>query len=317
MKKIFLFFIVFLINLFSNYVWFGFDFEKYKDTQVYVVDEVWVLNSDEINSLDEKIKNIKQKTTAEWFVLIINSLDWQEVASVGHDLFSKLWVWKSDVDNWFVILISINDRTWNITTWYWLESTLPDLLVNRIWTKNFAAFRNWKYYDWIFWTLSDINGILENNPEIISSYKTKEDTFGWPYWMRLPFWNYVSNWIAYLLYFLYSFQFLIAIIVWFLIRIFVTKPKMWVQLKLNLIFVLSSFIILFFITFLFEITKVAAILSVFTFIVFVIFVYAEPREWWWYWSGGWWFGWWWGWGSRWWWGFGWWRSWGWGSSWRW
>lgn len=169
MKKIFLFFILFFTSFLTS---FSFDLKSIQPTSSYVVDKVWVLNQEEKNLLENKIKEIQTKYTSEILLLIISTTDWQDISQLWTEIWQEVWVWKSDKDNWIVILTAIDDRAWNISTWYWVEWVLPDLLVNRIWEKNFSLFKEQKYFEWFSGAINDIDLVLSWDESIISSLKS-------------------------------------------------------------------------------------------------------------------------------------------------
>lgn len=175
MKKILLFLFLFFYSLSFGISNSQFDINSLNGKNSYVVDQVWILNSEQIDNLNQKIEDIRNKTTAEIFVAIIKSTQWQDISKLWVDIWQTLWVGKADKDNGLVILIAIDDKQWNISTWYWLEGILPDIRTKSIWEINFPNnFKIWDYYSWISSALSDIRWFLLLDQSIISKYNNTQ-----------------------------------------------------------------------------------------------------------------------------------------------
>jgi uncharacterized protein len=178
MKKIiFLFIVTILFLSFNKTFWFNIDNLPKKHT--YVFDQAGIFNENEEKQLYNKLKNIDDSTTAEIFLISINSLENQDISQLWVKIWEHLWVWKKDVDNGLVILIAPNDRQWNISTGYWLEWILPDIRTKHIWERYFPQyFRENKYYQWISLSLDDINWFLVSDESIISKYNSQTKNTG-------------------------------------------------------------------------------------------------------------------------------------------
>ncbi len=166
MKNIFKIIVLFLIFWVFNTFWF--DIKSLWTINSYVIDQAWVLNKEDKNLLENQIASLNQKYTTEVLVVLLKTLSGENISSVWTQIWQEIWVWKDDKDNWVVVLIAIDDREWNISTWYWVEWVLPDILTNKLWEKNFVLFREWKYFDGISWLLTDFWKAFEWDPSIIS-----------------------------------------------------------------------------------------------------------------------------------------------------
>lgn len=166
MKNIFKIIILFLIFWAFNTFWF--DIKSLWKIDSYVIDQAQVLSKEDKNLLENQISNLNQKYTTEVLVILLKTLSGEDISSVWTKIWQEIWVWKKDKDNWVVVLIAIDDREWNISTWYWVEWVLPDILTKRLWEKNFVLFREWKYFDGITWLLEDFWKAFEWDPSIIS-----------------------------------------------------------------------------------------------------------------------------------------------------
>lgn len=254
-----------------------------------VIDKAWILNQEEKENIETKIQEIRDKYTTEILLVIISSTEGEEISSVWTEIWQKIWVWKADKDNWVVILIAIDDRAWNISTWYWVEWVLPDLLANRIWEKNFVLFKKERYYDWIAWTLNDFEKAFEWDSSIISLQKE------WPSWSDLA----DVFWII---------EMVFATIISALLFKPIIKDK---KYKKFFLYLLIAYLITLPITYFF-IKEFFGTIILNTFIWFIwTIIWIAWKIWKWKYNNTWWWWKWWGWGWFWWfgwWSFGWWWS---------
>lgn len=167
MKKIIKILLFVLLSLTFTSV-FSFDIATLWKIDSSFIDKVGILKTEEITSIETKIQELRTKYTTEILLVIIKTTDWEDISTIWTEIWQKVWVWKADKDNWVVILIAIDDRAWNISTGYWVEWVLPDLLTNRIGEKNFVLFKESRYFDWIMWTLIDFWKAFSWDPSIIS-----------------------------------------------------------------------------------------------------------------------------------------------------
>lgn len=101
-----------IISLFA--FWFSIDIPSY---EWYINDKIWLLNQQEKTDLENLAKDIESKTSAEISVLLLDTVDWDDINLLANEIWNKRWVWKKDTDNWIIILIAVNDRQWSIQVW--------------------------------------------------------------------------------------------------------------------------------------------------------------------------------------------------------
>lgn len=277
--------IVFLFLLSFSFV-SAFDINSILNIKENIVDQTNTLNEYQKNEINNKIENIRKKYTVEILLLIIPTTDWEDISKLATEIWQKVWVWKKDKDNWIVILISLHDRTWNISTWYWVEWVLPDLLVNKIWQKNFLLFKEKKYFEWISWTLDDIDKYLTWDKSVISSQN----------YILVNSLDNNKN--------IFIFEFIIVLLIsWVYLKFLVREKKYKKAFKILFISYLVTIPIIYLLVW-----------FIWIFINFFIWL-----AWWtiwifwknwtkWFWGNSWWWGGWW---------FGWWNFWWWWSSWKW
>lgn len=270
----------------------AFDISTLWNINSYVIDKVWVLSTDDKNEIEAKIEDLRKKYTTEILTIIISTTDWENISSLATEIWQKIWVGKKDKDNWVIILIAINDRAWNIATWYWVEWVLPDLLTKKIWEKNFISFREAQYKKWILWALNDFDKAFSWDKDIVSSIQRENLKINSNK-------NEAKNndlWIIVLFSFITS--------------LFIGKPLLRRRkIKYFIIFTILSYLLVLFVEHIF-LSKISSLLEISFFWLFWYIGWIFWKKWW-----GWTF-WWknsWAWSSW----FWWWRFWWWGSSWKW
>lgn len=155
-----------IISLFG--FWFSIDIPNH---EWYINDKIWLLSQQEKTDLENLAKDIESKTSAEISVLLLDTVDWNDINLLANEIWNKRWVWKKDTDNWIIILIAVNDRQWSIQVWYWLEWTIPDLIAKRIWEEKMTPnFQKWQYYVWLKETLQDISMYIQKDPYLMWTY---------------------------------------------------------------------------------------------------------------------------------------------------
>lgn len=267
----------------------AFDIDSILWEKSSVIDKTNTLNETEISQIKTKIDEIRKKYTAEILVVLIKSTNGYDISELWVKIWQKVWVWKKDTDNWIVILIAKEDKKWNISTWYWMEWVLPDLLANKIWQKNFSIFKENKFFDWIYWALNDIDKYISWDKSIISKQTSNNDDLNFIYIIEFIFITIFSS--------------------FYLRKLVKNKKHKEAFLKLFISYLIFLPIIIFIIWIWWIFINIFVWL-----LAWVIWIFWKPwnnsdNNWWFGWGGfGWWDSWWWfGWGGFWW---------GW-SSWKW
>ena len=99
----------------------------------YVVDLAGIINDDVENRLNGYLQELEQKTTAQVFVLTINSLEGEAIdeftVATAHD---KWKLGQKGKDNGGLLVVSLEDKKYWFSTGYGLEGFLPDSLAGSI-----------------------------------------------------------------------------------------------------------------------------------------------------------------------------------------
>jgi uncharacterized protein len=98
----------------------------------HVNDYADMLNQNEENQLERKLRAYRDSTSNVIAVAIIESLEGNSREEVASELFNNWRMWEGDRYNGVLILIAEQDRELKIEVGYGLEGAIPDAMANRI-----------------------------------------------------------------------------------------------------------------------------------------------------------------------------------------
>ena len=98
----------------------------------FVTDIAGVLSAEEERSLEIDLQNYRGETSNEIAILIVNTLDGEDINTVAVDVGRQWGVGSKENDNGLLLLIAIEDRELYIATGYGLEGAMPDLAAKQI-----------------------------------------------------------------------------------------------------------------------------------------------------------------------------------------
>ena len=98
----------------------------------WVHDEAGVLSSGTVAQLESLLKAERDSTSNQIAVLVINSLDGDEISSYANRVFREWKLGQEKTDNGVLFVIAITDRKVRIEVGYGLEGNLTDLISSRI-----------------------------------------------------------------------------------------------------------------------------------------------------------------------------------------
>lgn len=102
------------------------------DRTRFVSDMAGAMSASARSRADSLLQSIWRQTSAEPIVVIVPSLDGEDIDDFATQLFSDWQIGKNDRDNGVLMLISIGDRKAVIRTGYGTEGILPDVVCGRI-----------------------------------------------------------------------------------------------------------------------------------------------------------------------------------------
>lgn len=175
---------LFLLSFFVSST-FAFDIPE---SNGFVTDTAGVFSYEEEISLELRVQEVEDSTTAEVGILTISSTDGEDISQLAFDVGNKWGVGKKQNDNGLVIVLAIDDRAWFMATGYGLEGVLPDAVTKRIAEKQFPGhFSEGDYAGGLMAALDDIEGYLINDPFVMADYEESVNTIdygglGHPAW---------------------------------------------------------------------------------------------------------------------------------------
>lgn len=102
------------------------------DRTRFVTDMAGAMSTPARARADSLLQSIWRQTSAEPVVVIVPSLDGEDIDDFATRLFTDWGIGKDDRDNGVLMLISIGDRKATIRTGYGAEGVLPDVVCGRI-----------------------------------------------------------------------------------------------------------------------------------------------------------------------------------------
>jgi uncharacterized protein len=137
----------------------------------FVNDYTSTLSSEDKTALETKLSDFEKSTTNEISVVIILSLDGDNIENVAQEIFTKWGIGKKDKNNGALFLIAVSDRKMRIHTGYGLEGTLTDIGTSYILSEIVApAFMEGDY-------ALGINGAVDKMITLINVTDTVPDNY--------------------------------------------------------------------------------------------------------------------------------------------
>src|SRR5262245_50447906 len=116
------------------------------------------------DALEERCKQVREKTGAQLAVVTLKSLEGGQIDDFAVKLFARWGIGQKDKKNGVLLLVAIQDRKARIEVGYGLEPILPDALAGRILNEQlFPAFRQQRYADGLVAAVERIAAIVEKN----------------------------------------------------------------------------------------------------------------------------------------------------------
>lgn len=98
----------------------------------YVNDYAGILDSDTKEYIVSVGKELEDKSGAQATIVVINSLEGNEIRNYGVNLFRKWGIGQKEKDNGFLILMAMKEKKWSVEVGRGLEGAVPDILTNRV-----------------------------------------------------------------------------------------------------------------------------------------------------------------------------------------
>lgn len=99
----------------------------------YVVDLAGIVNNNAKVRLDGYLKELEQKTTAQFVVLTVKSLEGEPIEQFSIDVAHNRWkLGQKGKDNGVLLVVATKDRKYRFEIGYGLEGVLPDSFVGTV-----------------------------------------------------------------------------------------------------------------------------------------------------------------------------------------
>lgn len=100
-----------------------------------VTDLTGTLSTTDIQQLDHKLADLEARKGSQIAVLLIPSLDGEDIAAFGIRVADKWKVGRKGVDDGAILIVAKNDHKLRIEVGYGLEGVIPDAIGNRVITE--------------------------------------------------------------------------------------------------------------------------------------------------------------------------------------
>ena len=164
-----------------------------KNRSRYVTDMASALSPQALAQADAMLDSVWTATSAEPVVVIVPSLDGEDIDDFATRLFEEWGIGKRDKSNGVLVLISTGDRKAVIRTGYGAEGVLPDVIASKIIRHDMAPhFREGDYDGGVLASVATIRRVMtdpEARQELMSEYENNAGTdFDgeaiWSYYVR-------------------------------------------------------------------------------------------------------------------------------------
>ena len=123
------------------------DLDLPSEPKGHVNDFAGMLNSNEQQRLETKLRNYRDTTTTVLAIATLKSLNGVSVEETATTLFNKWNMWQGNKDNGALILIAPKERKIRIEVGYGLEGAIPDIMAGRIIRQIISpSFKKREYY---------------------------------------------------------------------------------------------------------------------------------------------------------------------------
>jgi uncharacterized protein len=138
----------------------------------YLNDFAGILSEQQKQEIEERLKEIENKTTNEIAVVIINSLENKSIEDYANELFNSWGIGKKGKNNGVLILIALKEKKLRIEVGYGLEPYLPDSICGRIIREIIVPyFKKNDFYTGIKNGIEKIYEILDKGDKVLQEDK--------------------------------------------------------------------------------------------------------------------------------------------------
>ena len=113
----------------------------------YILDEAGLLNPEEENALEQKMRGYADSTSTQFAIVLVNSTNGRDPYDYAIEIGKSWGVGQKGKNNGVVILVAMQDRKLRIVTGRGIEDVLPDAICKRIINRTLKpTFKAGAYY---------------------------------------------------------------------------------------------------------------------------------------------------------------------------
>ncbi|MDP2941030.1 MAG: TPM domain-containing protein, partial [Candidatus Omnitrophota bacterium] len=164
--------------------------ESLPQPQGWVNDFAGVLSAAQRDKITGLIEELEKKTTAEIFVVAVDSIAPYDEKEYARLLFDNWKPGKKGKDNGVLVLLAVKERRWRIETGYGVEGVLPDGLCGEI-GRNYMVpdFKAGKYGEGLYSGVSAVANVIAKDAQVkldsLAGFKATEDSYKIPPFLAL------------------------------------------------------------------------------------------------------------------------------------
>lgn len=128
----------------------------------YVTDSTGKLSANQVAQLNRRLTDFQRATKNEVAVVMVPTLDGDNVEDATHQTFKTYGVGKAGLDNGVLLFIAVNDHKMRLQTGKGVEGEITDIQSNDILVSMRPFFRSGDFYGGVNTALDKIQGRLDN-----------------------------------------------------------------------------------------------------------------------------------------------------------
>ncbi len=137
----------------------------------FVTDNANIIDPVYKEKITQLASDIEKNSTVEIAVVTVDSLEGEPIEMYAANLFEQAGIGKKDKDNGLLILVAKQEREYKFEVGYGLEGTITDSMKVNIGDRIIVPnFRNGDYGKGIYDSMVVVEGLVKNNPEVVSQY---------------------------------------------------------------------------------------------------------------------------------------------------
>lgn len=141
----------------------------------YVVDLAGVIDAETETTLNGYLQELEQKTTAQFVILTIESLEGESIEDAALKVAHDKWkLGQKGKDNGLLLLVAVKDRKYRIEVGYGLEGALPDSFAGSVGRDHLVPyFRKGDYSKGIFTAALALTGEIAREAGVVITGMSK------------------------------------------------------------------------------------------------------------------------------------------------